>query len=158
MKYMNPAVCCCESPSFCSDWPVYSGTVTIIRFINSKSWLNFSLQDLLNFEDPLNIEAAEMYNKNKSEFQCKVTEYIAKNKRWNLWNILFSSINTIILLLDKVNSIPHFSLLRQLGTAFHQLVFLYILDTFTSTIAYFTVYYLFPKVDQHNVNNSLNLP
>lgn len=40
-------------------------------------------QDLLNFEDPLNIEAAEMYKRNKVDFQAKVQEYIsgAKGKR-----------------------------------------------------------------------------
>ena len=38
------------------------------------------LQDLLNFEDPLNIEAAEMYKKNKTEFQSRVLEYIAVSK------------------------------------------------------------------------------
>lgn len=33
-------------------------------------------QDLLNFEDPLNIEAAEMYKNNKEEFHKKVAEYV----------------------------------------------------------------------------------
>lgn len=43
----------------------------------------FYFQDLLNFDDPLNIEAAELYKKNKTEFQIKVQEYIslAKGKR-----------------------------------------------------------------------------
>ncbi|XP_072947594.1 NEDD8-conjugating enzyme UBE2F-like [Epargyreus clarus] len=43
--------------------------------------LNSLFTDLLNFDDPLNIEAAEMYNQNKTEFQAKVQEYIAKGKR-----------------------------------------------------------------------------
>ncbi|XP_059051740.1 NEDD8-conjugating enzyme UBE2F-like [Achroia grisella] len=52
------------------------------RRLKDVVWgLNSLFTDLLNFEDPLNIEAAEMYNKNKTEFQTKVQEYIAKNKR-----------------------------------------------------------------------------
>ncbi|KAJ8736689.1 hypothetical protein PYW08_007345 [Mythimna loreyi] len=52
------------------------------RRLKDVVWgLNSLFTDLLNFEDPLNIEAAEMYNKNKTEFQAKVQEYIAKGKR-----------------------------------------------------------------------------
>lgn len=35
------------------------------------------LQDLLNFDDPLNSDAAEQYLKDKKEFQYKVREYVA---------------------------------------------------------------------------------
>jgi ubiquitin-conjugating enzyme E2 F len=34
------------------------------------------LQDLLNFDDPLNIEAAELYLKDKEAFQSRVREYV----------------------------------------------------------------------------------
>lgn len=34
-------------------------------------------QDLLNFDDPLNIEAAEQYQKDKKEFHNKVREFIS---------------------------------------------------------------------------------
>lgn len=41
------------------------------------------LQDLLNFDDPLNIEAAEHYQRDKESFRRKVREYIDKyTKRW----------------------------------------------------------------------------
>jgi len=33
-------------------------------------------QDLLNFEDPLNIEAAEHYRKDRSSFEIKVRDYV----------------------------------------------------------------------------------
>ncbi|KAJ8923707.1 hypothetical protein NQ315_010288 [Exocentrus adspersus] len=33
--------------------------------------------DLLNFEDPLNVEAADMYRHSKEEFKMKVMEYVA---------------------------------------------------------------------------------
>lgn len=35
-----------------------------------------SLQDLLNFDDPLNIEASDMYRNSKEEFRMKVNEYV----------------------------------------------------------------------------------
>lgn len=39
---------------------------------------SFSLvQDLLNFDDPLNNDAADQYLRDKKEFQSKVREYIA---------------------------------------------------------------------------------
>ncbi|XP_013149377.1 PREDICTED: NEDD8-conjugating enzyme UBE2F-like [Papilio polytes] len=51
------------------------------RRLKDVVWgLNSLFTDLLNFEDPLNIEAAEMYNQNKAEFQVKVQEYIATSK------------------------------------------------------------------------------
>ncbi|XP_028176177.1 NEDD8-conjugating enzyme UBE2F-like [Ostrinia nubilalis] len=51
------------------------------RRLKDVVWgLNSLFTDLLNFEDPLNIEAAEMYKKNKTEFQAKVQEYIAVSK------------------------------------------------------------------------------
>lgn len=43
-------------------------------------YVNVIFQDLLNFDDPLNIEAAEMYKEDKLEFQSKVQEYIAASK------------------------------------------------------------------------------
>lgn len=33
-------------------------------------------QDLLNFDDPLNLEAAELYLKDKEAFRNKVREYV----------------------------------------------------------------------------------
>jgi ubiquitin-conjugating enzyme E2 F len=36
------------------------------------------LQDLLNFDDPLNIEAAELYLKDKEAFQSRVREYVTQ--------------------------------------------------------------------------------
>ncbi|CAH2256818.1 NEDD8-conjugating enzyme UBE2F-like [Pararge aegeria] len=51
------------------------------RRLKDVVWgLNSLFTDLLNFEDPLNIEAAEMYKQNKVEFQSKVQEYIAASK------------------------------------------------------------------------------
>ncbi|XP_041975032.1 NEDD8-conjugating enzyme UBE2F-like [Aricia agestis] len=51
------------------------------RRLKDVVWgLNSLFTDLLNFDDPLNIEAAEMYKKNKVEFQAKVQEYIAVSK------------------------------------------------------------------------------
>lgn len=38
-------------------------------------------QDLLNFDDPLNSDAADQYLKDKKEFQNKVREYIALHAR-----------------------------------------------------------------------------
>lgn len=39
----------------------------------------------MNFDDPLNIEAAELYMKDKEAFRVKVREYVAKfAKRWEL--------------------------------------------------------------------------
>lgn len=38
-------------------------------------------QDLLNFDDPLNIEAAEQYSKDKDKFQAKVREYVSAYAR-----------------------------------------------------------------------------
>lgn len=34
------------------------------------------MQDLLNFDDPLNKEAADMFSKNKELFAMKVKEYL----------------------------------------------------------------------------------
>ncbi|KAG7311047.1 NEDD8-conjugating enzyme ube2f [Plutella xylostella] len=48
------------------------------RRLKDVVWgLNSLFTDLLNFEDPLNIEAAEQYKKDKVEFQAKVQEYIS---------------------------------------------------------------------------------
>lgn len=53
-------------------------SITLISHLKLGSCLLISLilQDLLNFEDPLNIEAAELYQKNKREFQAIVKEYL----------------------------------------------------------------------------------
>lgn len=49
-----------------------------IRRLNDVVWgLNALFTDLLNFEDPLNVEAAEMYRLSKEEFKIKVMEYVA---------------------------------------------------------------------------------
>ncbi|KAL4713887.1 hypothetical protein ACJJTC_015541 [Scirpophaga incertulas] len=51
------------------------------RRLKDVVWgLNSLFTDLLNFDDPLNIEAAQMYKKDKIEFQAKVQEYIAVSK------------------------------------------------------------------------------
>jgi hypothetical protein len=39
------------------------------------------LKDLLNFEDPLNIEAAEMYLRDKEAFRIKAREYVMNYAR-----------------------------------------------------------------------------
>ncbi|KAL3290342.1 hypothetical protein HHI36_023686 [Cryptolaemus montrouzieri] len=53
------------------------------RRLKDVVWgLHALFTDLLNFEDPLNIEAADMYKHSKLEFQIKVEEYVklfAKN-------------------------------------------------------------------------------
>lgn len=41
----------------------------------------FHKQDLLNFDDPLNSDAADQYVKDKKEFQNKVREYISLHAR-----------------------------------------------------------------------------
>ncbi|GBP12340.1 NEDD8-conjugating enzyme UBE2F [Eumeta japonica] len=52
------------------------------RRLKDVVWgLNSLFTDLLNFEDPLNLEAAEMYKSDKHEFQDKVKEYMALNKK-----------------------------------------------------------------------------
>lgn len=38
--------------------------------------LNSLFTDLLNFDDPLNLEAAEQYVRSKRDFQAKVNEYV----------------------------------------------------------------------------------
>lgn len=44
-----------------------------------------SHQDLLNFDDPLNIEASEHYLRDKKDFEAKVRIYVTKYaKRWPL--------------------------------------------------------------------------
>ncbi|XP_072401971.1 NEDD8-conjugating enzyme UBE2F-like isoform X1 [Diabrotica undecimpunctata] len=49
-----------------------------IRRLNDVVWgLNALFTDLLNFEDPLNVEAADMYRHSKEEFKMKVMEYVA---------------------------------------------------------------------------------
>ncbi|EFX83319.1 NEDD8-conjugating enzyme UBE2F-like [Daphnia pulex] len=47
------------------------------RKLKDVVWgLNSLFTDLLNFEDPLNIEAAEHYRKDRSSFEVKVREYV----------------------------------------------------------------------------------
>nr|CAI5836691.1 unnamed protein product [Callosobruchus analis] len=49
-----------------------------IRRLNDVVWgLSSLFTDLLNFEDPLNVEAAEMFRHSKEEFKMKVMEYVA---------------------------------------------------------------------------------
>ncbi|CAH1153642.1 unnamed protein product [Phaedon cochleariae] len=49
-----------------------------IRRLNDVVWgLHALFTDLLNFEDPLNVEAADMYRHSKEEFKIKVMEYVA---------------------------------------------------------------------------------
>lgn len=64
------------------------GNLTARRAEHKKIMKNLKLnvyflhfQDLLNFDDPLNNEAAEQYLKDKKAFQSKVREYIAKYAR-----------------------------------------------------------------------------
>ncbi|XP_022109783.1 NEDD8-conjugating enzyme UBE2F-like isoform X1 [Acanthaster planci] len=40
--------------------------------------LSFLFTDLLNFDDPLNIEAAEHYQRNRSDFEAKVRHYVER--------------------------------------------------------------------------------
>ncbi|XP_050096055.1 NEDD8-conjugating enzyme UBE2F-like [Anopheles aquasalis] len=48
------------------------------RRLKDVIWgLNSLFTDLLNFDDPLNIEAAEQYSKDKERFHTKVREYVA---------------------------------------------------------------------------------
>lgn len=50
----------------------------IRQFAQMTNAASFSLvQDLLNFDDPLNNDAADQYLRDKKEFQSKVREYIA---------------------------------------------------------------------------------
>lgn len=52
------------------------------RRLKDVIWgLNSLFTDLLNFEDPLNIEAAEQYSKDKEKFQAKVREYVSAYAR-----------------------------------------------------------------------------
>ncbi|KAJ8980717.1 hypothetical protein NQ317_019211 [Molorchus minor] len=49
-----------------------------IRRLNDVVWgLHALFTDLLNFEDPLNVEAADMYRLSKEDFKMKVMEYVA---------------------------------------------------------------------------------
>lgn len=49
------------------------------RKLKDVVWgLNSLFTDLLNFDDPLNIEAAELYTKDKDAFRYKVREYVTK--------------------------------------------------------------------------------
>ncbi|KAB0801297.1 hypothetical protein PPYR_05651 [Photinus pyralis] len=49
------------------------------RRLNDVLWGLLALfTDLLNFDDPLNIEAADMYRTSREEFQKKVNEYVIK--------------------------------------------------------------------------------
>ncbi|XP_058063980.1 NEDD8-conjugating enzyme UBE2F-like [Anopheles bellator] len=51
------------------------------RRLKDVIWgLNSLFTDLLNFDDPLNIEAAEQYSKDKDRFQAKVREYVLRAK------------------------------------------------------------------------------
>ncbi|XP_055625549.1 NEDD8-conjugating enzyme UBE2F-like [Toxorhynchites rutilus septentrionalis] len=52
------------------------------RRLKDVIWgLNSLFTDLLNFEDPLNIEAAEQFARDKDKFQAKVREYVATYAR-----------------------------------------------------------------------------
>ncbi|XP_053686867.1 NEDD8-conjugating enzyme UBE2F-like [Sabethes cyaneus] len=52
------------------------------RRLKDVIWgLNSLFTDLLNFDDPLNIEAAEQYSKDKDKFQAKVREYVSAHAR-----------------------------------------------------------------------------
>ncbi|XP_014782410.1 NEDD8-conjugating enzyme UBE2F isoform X2 [Octopus bimaculoides] len=47
------------------------------RRLKDVIWgLNSLFSDLLNFDDPLNVEAAENYARDKDSFKCKVQSYI----------------------------------------------------------------------------------
>ncbi|KAF2880490.1 hypothetical protein ILUMI_25697 [Ignelater luminosus] len=49
------------------------------RRLNDVLWGLLALfTDLLNFDDPLNIEAADMYRNSKEDFHKKVIEYVTK--------------------------------------------------------------------------------
>lgn len=49
------------------------------RKLKDVIWgLNSLFTDLLNFDDPLNIEAAELYMKDKEAFQNRVREYVTQ--------------------------------------------------------------------------------
>ncbi|XP_050419405.1 NEDD8-conjugating enzyme UBE2F [Patella vulgata] len=49
------------------------------RKLKDVVWgINSLFSDLTNFDDPLNVEAAEHYSKDKESFKCKVREYIQK--------------------------------------------------------------------------------
>ncbi|XP_046996526.1 NEDD8-conjugating enzyme UBE2F-like isoform X1 [Schistocerca americana] len=49
------------------------------RKLKDVIWgLNSLFTDLLNFDDPLNIEAAELYTRDKDAFRSKVREYVNK--------------------------------------------------------------------------------
>ncbi|XP_060515906.1 NEDD8-conjugating enzyme UBE2F-like [Cylas formicarius] len=49
-----------------------------IRRLNDVVWgLHALFTDLLNFEDPLNVEAADMFRNSKEDFRLKVLEYVA---------------------------------------------------------------------------------
>ena len=52
------------------------------RTLKDVVWgLNSLFTDLLNFNDPLNIEAAEHHLRDKEDFQDKVDEYIKRYAR-----------------------------------------------------------------------------
>lgn len=52
------------------------------RRLKDVVWgLDLLFTNLLNFDDPLNSEAADQYLSDKTEFHKKVREYIAQNKR-----------------------------------------------------------------------------
>ncbi|XP_038071506.1 NEDD8-conjugating enzyme UBE2F-like [Patiria miniata] len=49
------------------------------RRMKDVAWgLSFLFSDLLNFDDPLNIEAAEHYQRNRSDFEAKVRHYVER--------------------------------------------------------------------------------
>ncbi|RZF41953.1 hypothetical protein LSTR_LSTR015577 [Laodelphax striatellus] len=52
------------------------------RRLKDVIWgLNSLFTDLLNFDDPLNIEAAELYLKDRDQFRNKVREYVSQFAR-----------------------------------------------------------------------------
>ncbi|XP_019759343.1 NEDD8-conjugating enzyme UBE2F isoform X2 [Dendroctonus ponderosae] len=53
-----------------------------IRRLNDVVWgLHALFTDLLNFEDPLNVEAADQFRYSKEDFKSKVTEYVLSYAR-----------------------------------------------------------------------------
>ena len=54
----------------------------LLVLVNKKLMIFFPLfQDLLNFDDPLNIEAAAHYSRDKESFRRRVKEYIEQNEK-----------------------------------------------------------------------------
>lgn len=54
---------------------------TVVNFCRIYFGYKLLFQDLLNFEDPLNIEASELYSHNPGAFQAKVRHYVQQYAR-----------------------------------------------------------------------------